>query len=105
MPRPAVSDSIKRIAKGRIEVLRVLVTLTPRQRQAFQKDSAAYLRRLFKRLKLKVNNFYITTAFEQKINRLLDTTPPDFHAQFYTVNVHVTGAWPSRQQYSVSTYL
>ena len=89
MPRTVLSHKFKRTATGRFEVLKPVITLTPRQRGAFLKDQSKYLRKLFEKRGHKVNDFYVTTVAERKAIKMLDKIPTDEHAQFIEVIIHI----------------
>jgi hypothetical protein len=81
MPRSIPSEKFKKTATGRFELFKPIVTLTPRQRNAFLKDQSKYLRKLFEKRGHKVNNFFVTTAAERKARKILETIPEDDNAQ------------------------
>jgi hypothetical protein len=92
MPRTIPNEKITRIgevAKGEIEFFKIAVTLLPRQKEAFRANKSKYLWKLFERHSYKVNNFYVTTAFEKKVDKLLDKTPADEDVSIDAIVWHV----------------
>ncbi len=80
MPRAVPDEQITRIGevdKGDIEFFKVAVMLLPRQRKAFRTDKSKYLWKLFERHSYVVNNFYVSTVFVEKVDKLLDKAPPN----------------------------
>jgi|ERR1051326_467858 hypothetical protein len=77
MAHTTLSDEIKRTGEARVEIFKLAITLSAQQREVFRKDPSGYLKQLFEKQGHKVNGFDVTTAFESKVNRLLDKTPKD----------------------------
>lgn len=76
MPSVAQNAIIKRVNKGKVEFFTITFSVSARQRKTFRANKARFLRKLFEEAGYEVNDFFVSTDFDDRLNSLLDRTPP-----------------------------